>query len=170
MNFNQLISTRYSLREYSSKKVKKELIEKILEAGVIAPTAANKQPFKIVVVDDQNILNEIKNAYPRDWFKTVSQLFIIFGNHQTSWKRPDGKDHCDIDIAIVVDHMTLMATELGLGSCWICNFDAKMVANILKAPSHIEPMVLLPIGFPVSSEIPNKKRLPINELVSWNSL
>ncbi|MBP8851219.1 MAG: nitroreductase family protein [Breznakibacter sp.] len=170
MEFSKLIHERYSVRNYSSAQVPKDEIIKIVNAAIAAPTAANKQPFKIVVVDDPTLVASIKEAYPRDWFQSVKQLFVIFGNHQTSWKRADGKDHCDIDVAIVVDHMTLMAHSLGIGNCWVCNFDAKKVATILSAPDYLEPVVLLPFGYPGDIEKPQKKRLDIGNLLSWNSL
>lgn len=170
MNFTELIKTRYSLRSYSDKLVDKTTINTILKAAIIAPTAANRQSFHIVVVDDNALLEKIRFSYQRDWFADAKQVLVILGNHTTSWKRADNKDHCEIDVAIVVDHMTLMAAELGVGSCWICNFDAKIVSEALKLPSHFEPTVLLPIGYPKNSDIPQKKRMAMEELVSWNSI
>lgn len=81
MDFNKLINERYSVRNYSSKQVSKNETLKIANAAITAPTAANKQPFKIVVVDDPTLIELVKEAYPRDWIKSVNQLFIIFGNH-----------------------------------------------------------------------------------------
>lgn len=170
MHFKELINRRYSLRNYSPKRVDEQAMRQILESAVMAPTAANKQPFKIVVVNEPQLLNAIKASYPREWFKSVSQLLVILGNHQTSWKRADGKDHCNVDVAIVVDHITLMATELGLGTCWVCNFNAPIVANALNLPAHFEPIVLLPIGYANTDEVSVKNRLPMAELVSWNGL
>lgn len=170
MDFNKLINERYSVRNYSSKQVSKNEILKIANAAITAPTAANKQPFKIVVVDDPTLIELVKEAYPRDWIKSVNQLFIIFGNHQTSWKRGDGKDHCDIDVAIVVDHMTLMAHSLGIGTCWVCNFDAAKVAKLLSTPDYLEPIVLLPFGYAEIEELPIKKRITVDNALTWNAL
>ena len=88
------------------------------------------------------------------------------GNHQISWKRNDGKDHCDIDVAIAVEHIMLAATELGLGTCWVCNFDAKMCAEILNLPKEWEPIAIIPIGYSDTAVV-EKKRKPIDEIVEY---
>jgi nitroreductase len=96
-------------------------------------------------------------------------VIVVCGDHKTSWKRGnDGKDHADIDVAIATDHMTLRAAELGLGTCWVCNFDAEKVSKALNLPGHLEPAVLLPIGRPEEVEAPPKKRKPLSELVKFN--
>ncbi len=118
MHFNQLLRERYSVREYKPLKVSKALVVEILEAGRMAPSAANKQPWNFIMVSEDENLKRIKTAYHKDWFKEVPQVIVVCGNHNESWKRTiDQKDHCDVDVAIAIDHMTLRATELGLGTC-----------------------------------------------------
>lgn len=159
MHFNQLLRERYSVREYKTLKVSKALIIEVLEAGRMAPSAANKQPWSFILISEDENLEKIKKVYNRDWFKKVPQVIVICGNHNESWKRSyDKKDLCDIDIAIAVDHMTLRAAELGLGSCWVCHFDPEVVSEVLNLPEHIEPIALLPIGYPLNSNKPNKSR------------
>jgi nitroreductase len=83
-----------------------------------------------------------------------------------------GKGHCDIEVAFAVDHMTLQATELGLATCWICNFDQPKAAEILKLPEHLEPIVLLPVGYPLDSGDPDRhdeKRKSLDEIVRYES-
>jgi nitroreductase len=77
------------------------------------------------------------------------------------------KDSADIDITIAVDHMALQATELGLGTCWVCNFDVRQCSDILRLPRHIEPVVLLPVGYP-NIKPPAKKRKLLDGIVHWN--
>ena len=84
-----------------------------------------------------------------------------------SWIRKDGKDHCDIDVAIAVDHMTLAATDLGLGTCWVCAFDAKKCHKVLELPENLEVIALLPMGYPMEESEPEKKRKSIKDMVSW---
>ena len=79
----------------------------------------------------------------------------------------DGKDSADIDISIAVDHMTLQAAELVLGTCWVCNFDIHKCSDILKLSRNIEPVVILPLGYP-NIEPPAKKRKSLNDIVHWN--
>lgn len=159
MHFNQLYKERVSVREFQPQIVSKAVLHQVLEAARMAPSACNRQPWAFVVITDAGLLQKIKLAYPREWFATVPELVVVCGNHDVSWKRPsDGKDHCDVDVAIAVDHMTLRAAELGLGTCWVCNFDVALVREALDLPPFYEPMVLLPIGYPAEGISMDKKR------------
>ena len=165
MHFNQLLRERYSIREYKSLKVSKALVIEVLEAGRMAPSAANKQPWHFILVSDEENLKKIKAAYNRDWIKNVPQIIVVCGDHNESWKRAvDQKDHCDVDAAIAIDHMTLRATELGLGTCWVCHFEPSVVKEVLKLPDYIEPIALLPIGYPIENNTPAKKRKAFSEV------
>ncbi|WP_016776055.1 nitroreductase family protein [Anaerophaga thermohalophila] len=169
MDFKTLINARYSVRKYKPEPISEELLNEVLDAGRMAPTAVNFQPFVFIVVNEQGKLKELYHAYPREWFATAPQVIVVCGDHKTSWKRGnDGKDHADIDVAIATDHMTLRAAELGLGTCWVCNFDAEKVSKALNLPGHLEPAVLLPIGRPEEVESPPKKRKSLSELVKFN--
>ena len=114
------------------------------------------------------MLGRLYACYPREWFKTAPCVIAICGDHNEGWHRTrDGKDHTDIDVAITVDHLTLMATEMGLGSCWVCNFDAEKCSEVLGLPAHIEPIVLLPVGFPANHNnhgSAEKKRKPLHSI------
>jgi len=159
MHFNLLLKERYSVRSFKPLKVSKALIEQVLEAGRMAPSANNNQPWYFISVRDDDQLSKIKAAYPRDWFAEVPQVIVVCGDHEQSWKRSyDSKDHCDMDVAIATDHMTLRAAELGLGTCWVCHFDPNVLSEILELPEHVEPMVILPIGYPANPEVPLKSR------------
>ncbi len=151
MNFLELCKSRFSSRSYLPATVEDKKLQYILECGRAAPSAANLQPWHIIAVTDRGVLSSLCETYPRDWFRGAPLVLVICGDHQVSWKRGDGKDHCDIDAAIITDHITLAAAENGLGSCWICNFDAAKCSSILHLPPHVEPIVLLPIGYPADS-------------------
>lgn len=167
MSFLELAKKRYSVRSYLDKPVEKEKLLQVLEAARIAPSAVNKQPWHFIVVTDKIIKNKIAETYPRDWFKTVPAVIVVCGDHSKSWKRNDGKDHCDIDVAIAIDHMTLAATDLGLGTCWVCAFDAKQCHKALELPENLEVIALLPIGYPADTAPESKKRMELSEIVSW---
>lgn len=170
MKFLELARHRYSCRQYDSREVEKEKLDLILEAGRIAPSAVNFQPWHFIIITGKEKLAEIQTVYHREWFRTAPCVLVICGDHSTSWKRKDGKDHCDIDVAITVDHMTLQATELGLGTCWICNFEAELCRKILNLPSNMEPVVILPVGYPLDTSDPERhetKRKSINEIVTY---
>lgn len=167
MSFLELAKKRYSVRVYKDIPVEKEKLYQVLEAGRLAPSAVNYQPLHFIVVTEENLKSRIIEAYPKEWFKKVPAIIIICGDHSKSWKRKDGKDHCDIDAAIAVDHMTLAAADLGLGTCWVCAFDAKKCYEVLGLPENMEPITLMPIGYAVENQEPEKKRKSIDEIVSW---
>ena len=152
MDFLELAKNRYSCRKYDSRPVEAEKLELILEAGRVAPSAANFQPWYFYVIREADNLAKIHQVYHREWFRSAPVVIVICGDHNAAWKRSDGKDHCDIDVAIATDHMTLQAAELGLATCWICNFDAEKTSELLMLPGHMEPAVILPLGYPLDQE------------------
>lgn len=171
MNFIELASKRYSVRGYSSKPVEKEKLMRIAEAAVLAPTSVNFQPWKMIIVTDPQLLNKLYDCYHRDWFRTAPACVVAIGDHDRGWRRPsDGKDHTDIDVAIAIDHLILAATEEGLGTCWICNFDVDKCAGLLQLPGHLEPMALIPVGYAENETAPLKKRKEIDNLIIWDNL
>lgn len=167
MSFIEVAKKRYSVRNYLDKPVEKEKILQVLEVARIAPSAVNKQPWHFIVITNEATKSKIANTYPRDWFKTAPTIIVVCGDHSKSWKRSDGKDHCDVDVAIAIDHMTLAATDIGLGTCWVCAFDAKQCHEILNLPENLEVIALIPIGYPADTVPENKKRLDISEIVTW---
>jgi len=170
MKFLDLAKRRYSCRKYDKRPAEQEKLDLILEAARIAPSAANCQPWHFIVIRDKEVLKKIHSTYHCDWLKEAPCIIIICGDHSHSWKRKDGKDHSDIDIAIAVDHMTLQAAELGLGTCWICNFDNGLCSKLMNLPSNLEPAVLLPVGYPLDSADPERhttKRKSLEEIVSY---
>ncbi len=170
MDFIQLARQRYSSRLYKKQEVEKEKLFAILEAARIAPSATNKQPWLLYVLRKEDDLQKIKACYTREWFKEVPLVIVACADHSMSWKRADGKDHADVDVTIAVDHMTLAATSLGLATCWVCNFDKQKTIDTLNLPSHIEPIVMLPIGYPDDQCNPNRhtaSRKMLTEIVRW---
>lgn len=167
MSFLELTKKRYSVRKYKDKPVEKEKILQVLEAARNAPSACNYQPWHFIVLNDEIIKTKVAETYPKDWFKKAPVVIVACGDHSVSWKRADGKDHCDVDLAIAIDHMTFAAADLGLGTCWICAFDAKSCHEILELPENLEVIALLPLGYPDDETIPDKKRKSLDEIVTW---
>jgi nitroreductase len=169
MDFVQLARSRYSSRKYKQKSVEDDKLSFVLEAGRVAPSAANFQPWFFVVVRGENLEN-VQACYHREWFKTASTCIVICTDHSRSWKRGDGKDHADIDAAIAADHITLAATSIGLATCWVCNFNRSKLAEVLNLPDHIEPVILLPLGYPddkTDIERHATKRKALDEIVVY---
>ena len=123
MEFLELAKKRYSARNYKPDKVSEEDLQYILEAGRVAPSAVNCQPWVFLVIREEKHLKGVHTLYHREWFQKAPVVIILLADHQQAWRRADGKDHADIDLAIAADHMTLAATDRGLGTCWVCNFD-----------------------------------------------
>ena len=167
MSFIDLAKKRYSVRGYEEREVEKEKLLQLLEAGRIAPSAVNYQPLHFIVITDENERQKVVQCYERSWLKSAPVIIVICGDHSVSWKRGDGKDHCDIDAAIAVDHMTLAAADLGLGSCWVCAFDAERCHEVLELPQNLEPIVLLPLGYPAKERSTFTPRKSLDEMVSW---
>jgi nitroreductase len=169
-SFLELAKARYSVRNYQPKPVEKEKLMIVLEAGRIAPSAANYQPWHFIVIQDPAIRKKLDATYNRSWFSQAPVVIVICGDHKEAWKRGDGKDHTDIDASIAIDHMTLAAAEIGLGTCWICNFDAKMASEVLQLPENIEPIAYLPLGYPGGDKIHpcHTDRKPLGKIVHWD--
>jgi len=167
MTFNNLITSRFSVRSYTSQKVDKNTLMEILEAARMAPSAVNYQPWHFIVVDEEEELSSLHEVYHRSWFREAPVCIVICADHSLSWKRKsDGKDFADIDAAIVIDHLVLKATELNLGTCWICNFNVEMAKQKLELPEYIEPIAIIPIGY-TDSIPPVKSRKELSEMVHW---
>ena len=158
-NFLDLARSRYSVRNYQDRPVEEEKLGYILECGRIAPSAANFQPWHIIVIRDDRKRAELASTYNRSWFIQAPVVLVICGDHKAGWKRADGKDHTDIDAAIITDHLTIAAAEQGLGTCWICNFDLALSRKILSLPENIEPVVYLTLGYPADSTDDNARHL-----------
>jgi nitroreductase len=172
MNFIDIAKARYSVRNYKPVEIEENKLSMVLEAFRIAPSAVNFQPWHLIVI--QSIQNKVKvyEAYQREWLKSAPILIVACGDHSISWKRSDGKDHLDIDISIAVDHLTLQATELGLGTCWVCNFNPVILKRNLNLPENIEPIVIIPLGYPADQADSDRhilKRKPLNEFVHIES-
>lgn len=167
MEFDKLIRGRFSVRSFTNRKVERKIILEILEAARMAPSAVNYQPWHFIVITEPENRTEIQEVYPRTWFKEAPVCIVICADHQQSWKRKsDGKDFADVDVAIAIDHLVLKATELGLGTCWVCNFDVALAKKKLQLPDHIEPLAIIPIGY-TQSEAPVKSRKSLSEIVHW---
>ena len=164
MNFLELVKRRYSCRAYEQRPVEREKLDYVMECVRMAPSAVNKQPWRFRVISDGEGRAKLQQCYARDWFNTAPVYVIASVLHDEEWVRGDGKRHGDIDIAIAVEHLCLAAAEQGLGTCWVCNFDAVKCGEVFSLPESEEPAVLIPMGY-AADELKEKKRKPIKEIV-----
>ena len=168
MDFYDLIRKRYSVRSYKADAVEKDKLERILEAAQLAPTAANLQPFQLIVIHTENRKSELRKIYSSDWFVQAPIIICACGVLSKTWVRKDGRSYNDVDIAIVMDHLILAAAYEGLGTCWIAAFDACAAKEILKLPDGVEPVAFTPLGYS-NSEPCKKTREPIGKLVRYET-
>jgi nitroreductase len=166
MEFSRVIEQRYSVRAYRPDPVEQDKLERVLEAARLAPTAVNFQPFQLIVIHTAGREDELKRIYRKDWFVQPPLVIAVCGLHDRGWTRRDGRSFLDIDAAIVMDHLILGATDEGLGTCWIGNFDAQAAREMLGLPDGVEPIVFTPLGYP-DDEPKAKKRQPLSELVRY---
>ncbi len=164
MDFFSVLEQRYSVRSYRPDPVEAEKLEQIMEAARLAPTACNRQAFKVIVVSTKGRQDELKKIYPKDWFGEAPNVLCVCSTPGENWVRKDGKNYSDVDAAIVMDHMILAATALGLGTCWIGAFDLEAARNVLGLDNSMEPVAFTPLGY-AKGFAPNKSRKSVADLV-----
>ena len=178
MDFLQLSKERYSVRKFSDKKVEDEKLEKILEAGRLAPTAKNSQSQRIFVLKSPAALEKINAATPMA-FKAPLVLMVCYDTEE-SYKNssdtaytyfPCGQyDGGEVDAAIVTSAMMFQATELGLGTLWARGYDAQKIMDAFGLPKNLHLVCLLDIGYPASDSEPSPRhsdRKPLSETVQY---
>lgn len=170
MKFTELAEQRTSIRSYTKKPVSKKMLNEVLEAGRLAPTACNLQPFRFIVVQQEENLAALAEGYPAEWFAEAPVVIAICTTPKKAWVRQkhDDKNYADVDGAIAADHMTLAAQELGLGTCWVGAFNPKIIRKVLGIPRSAEPLILLTLGHPNEKGRP-KTRKTLDELVNMET-
>ena len=166
MQFSELVKKRYSVRSYKPDLIEDDKLEQVLEAARLAPSAANRQPFQLIVVHTAGREAQLNRIYARPWFVQAPVVICACGNPSQAWVRRDSKNYCDVDVTIAVDHLTLAAADLGLGTCWIGAFDPSAAREILGLPNEIEPIAFTPLGYPNDEPKP-KIRKSLDELVRY---
>ncbi len=164
MEFYEVISKRRSIRAYKKDPVEDSKLSRILNAARLAPTAANRQPYSLIVVKDEDTKIRLKDAYSQEWFFTAPVIVCACALPDDAWKRNDGKGYVDVDVAIAMDHLILAASAEGLGTCWIAAFKPEVVREVLNIPDNMEPLVLTPLGYPETIPEPTFRK-PLEEMV-----
>lgn len=166
MGFSELIRARYSVRAYKPDPVEEDKLQQVLEAARLAPTAANRQPFRIIVIHTAGREAELKRVYNRGWFVQAPLVLCACGIPAENWVRMDGKNYNDVDVTIAMDHLILAAADIGLGTCWIAAFDPAAAREVLNLPDGVEPVAFTPLGYPADGPRP-KSRKPLESLVRY---
>ena len=149
MNFFELINRRESVRDYNpNQTINKDVLNKIINAGRIAPSAANKQPWKFLVISSEKMLNKVRPCYNREWFNDAPHILIVVGDKNNSWiRQSDGYNSLETDLTIAMDHMILAAEAKNIGTCWIAAFDNDILRNALQLKENQIVYSITPLGY-----------------------
>jgi len=167
MNFSELIQNRYSVRAYKPDAIEKETLDQILQAAVLAPTAANRQPFRIFVIETEKNKDQLRELYGREWLVQAPLVIGIAAVAGEAWTRKDDdKNYAEVDATIAMDHLIMQAADFGIGTCWIAAFNPSVAKLMLDLPNGWEPIAFTPLGYPADSLRP-KKRNEIDDIVVY---
>ena len=148
MEFLQLTEKRFSARRFTDEAVAQADLDYIMECVRMAPSACNRQPWHFVIVESDDAKARLRRCYDREWFATAPLYIVCLKNTEENWVRAeDSHAHGDIDLAIATEHLCLAAAERGLGTCWVCNFDADLCRQLFSLAANEEPAVLIPLGY-----------------------
>ncbi len=151
MDFLTLSEQRYSCRSMSDKKVAPELLEKIIKAAVLAPTAVDTQPFKIWNMASESAKEAVRSCTR---FSFGADTFLVVGyNEEEAWTRKyDGRNFADVDASIVATHMMLEIEDLGLATTWVGHFNAPKLKELCPQMQGYELIAIFPIGYAADNE------------------
>ncbi|MEJ2241652.1 MAG: nitroreductase family protein [Candidatus Bathyarchaeota archaeon] len=165
MNVLEAMKKRKSVRNFLDKSIEDEKLETVLEAARIAPSAKNRQEWRFIIVKDQEIRKKLAEAAKGQKFVGEAPVVIVAYALDDGYVMTCGQLSYPIDVAIALDHMSLAAVDVGLGTCWIGAFYEDKVKEILGIPADYRVVHLMPIGYPANESIKEKNRLQMNEIV-----
>jgi nitroreductase len=166
MELMQAIRARRSIRNFQDKPVEEEKLLAVLETGRLAPSARNMQDWRFIVVRDKATRGDLARAAKNQQF--VGQAPVVIAACGTSdMVMTCGQPAYTIDVAIALDHMTLAAASLGLGTCWIGAFYEDRAKEILGVPEGVRIVALLPLGYPAEEPLP-RPRKDLDEILAWD--
>jgi nitroreductase len=149
MEFAKVINGRESIRSYDpTKPVDKAILEKILDAGRIAPSAANRQPWRFLLISSREMLTQVRRCYQKPWFQDAPHVLVVAGRTGEAWARQDGWNSIETDLTIAMDHMVLAAENEGVATCWISNFEMAVLRSALGLSSEDRVYAITPLGYP----------------------
>ncbi|MBQ2613903.1 MAG: nitroreductase family protein [Clostridia bacterium] len=170
MDFETVIAERYSVRKFEDIHLPQEVVDRILQAGHLAPTGCNFQPQRILVLNTDESVEKLK-ACTKCHFDAPCAMLVCY-QREESWVRAyDGALSAPVDAAIVTTHMMLAAQNLGIGSCWVMHFDPAQMRQAFAIPDTIEPVALLVMGYPHKDAAPIEKHSqfrPLDEVVFYD--
>lgn len=166
MEVFEAISKRKSIRKYQNKEIEDEKLDKILESARIAPSAANRQEWKFIVVKNQETRDKLVEAANGQKFVGQAPVTIVACSTESERVMPCGQYAYTVDLSIAVSFMILEATELGLGTCWLGAYSEDAVKEILDIPEEIRTVAMFTLGYADNGSV-NTPRKAIDEIVCY---
>ncbi|MHA1265047.1 MAG: nitroreductase family protein [Candidatus Helarchaeota archaeon] len=161
MDVAEAIEQRRSIRKFQAGTLTDDQLHILMKAAQLAPSASNRQPYKFIIVKDNELKVRLsKEASIQRFIRNAAIIFVGVGN-------PEYERWYKVDVAIAIQHLVLQAMELGLGSCWIGAFEEEKVMKILHIPPNLKVVALLPIGIP-AQQPPARPRKSFEELFIVN--
>ena len=155
MEFNKVLETRYSVRDFKPTPVEEDKVEAILNAVRLAPTAKNSQPHKIFVAKSEEALAKMDLVTPNRYGAPLAYL-ICGDNERACILKSNGRNFMEVDVTIVQSFMMMKATELGLGTCWIGRFNEAAAHEVFDIPANHILFGIMLIGYPSDESLPSK--------------
>jgi len=169
MDFLELAAARYSVRKFEEKPVRQADLDRILQAGHLAPTGCNRQPQRILVIRSEENMEKLRGC-TRCHFGAPMAMLVAY-DRNISWKRPyDGADSGWADASIVTTHMMLAAAEIGVGTTWVMHFNPAAIQEAFSLPDTLVPVALLVMGYPAEDARPldlHSQFLPMEDTISF---
>jgi nitroreductase len=169
MNVLEAIKGRRSIRAFKNEGVSPEIIEKLVEAAIWAPSAGNIQPWEFIIVRESKIKRSLAEAaLDQSFIEEAPVVIVVCANENRSFQGYSARGktlYCIQDTAAAIENLLLFAHSIGLGTCWIGAFREDEVRKILKIPSGVRPIAIIPIGYP--AEAPSPRRRSMNLIVHY---
>lgn len=155
MNIYELVLKRRSIRRFKPKSIPLEILKKLVNAARLAPSAANLQPLKYIIIEDKKLCQAVFDSL--SWAAYIAPLgtppegkrpmayIVVLCDRNTDSR------YCKIDMGFAVENMILVALEHGIGSCPIASIDKKQLRKVLSIPKHLEILMALALGIPDES-------------------
>ncbi|MDO5713346.1 MAG: nitroreductase family protein [Tissierellia bacterium] len=166
MSIYEVIQNRRSIRKYQDREIPKEILDKILEAGRLAPSASNEQNWKFIMVTEPKLLQKVASSMPQDFGRDAKAILVSIGEKDSRQMRCE-QPKATVDLSIATSYMQLVAWEEGIGSCWIGSFYADVVKEALNIPENMTPVALTTLGYPGENPDPRFRKSK-DEVISYN--
>jgi nitroreductase len=168
MDVSEAVRGRRSVRDFKNQDVSSEIVDRLIEAGMWAPSAGNIQPWEFIIVRKTEIRKKLAEAaWNQSSIEEAPVVIVVCANEDRSFQRYGDRGatlYCIQDTAAAIQNIHLVAYSIGLGSCWIGAFDEEAARETLKIPAGIRPVAIIPVGYPAETPQPRNRR-PASQVV-----